>query len=151
MVRTLADWTALEIAEADDKHIVLQGSAESPEKTTGFLSSFAGFSAPSATFAEALPYFADYAFSIPVGDIDKYLGHYRRFKDAKGKLTSYDKALKAREGRGMSPEQWAQHYQVKEAVRAAYQLDGVRQEVLLVKTGRDIPSGTNVCPGGLST
>ena len=150
-IRTLADWTALEIAEADDKHIVLQGSAESPEKTTGFLSSFAGFSAPAATFAEALPYFADYAFSIPVGDIDKYLGHYRRFKDAKGKLTSYDKALKAREGREMSPEQWAQHYQVKEAVRAAYQLDGVRQEVLLVKTGRDIPSGTNVCPGGLST
>ena len=150
-IRTLADWTALEIAEADDKHIVLRGSAESPEKTTGFLSSFAGFSTPAATFAEALPYFADYAFSIPVGDIDKYLEHYRRFKDAKGKLGPYDKALKSKDGRNMNPEQWAQHYQIKEVVRAAYQLDGVRQEVLLVKTGKDIPSGTNAYPGCLAT
>ena len=149
-IRTLADWTALVIDEADDKHIVLTGSAESPEKTTGFLSCFAGLATPAATFAEALPYFTDYAFSIPVGDIDTYLTYYRRYRDAKGKLAPYDKALKARDGRDMSPEQWAQHYQVKEAVRAAYQLDGVRQEILLVKTGRDIPSGSNAYAGCLA-
>ncbi|MBQ9193524.1 MAG: hypothetical protein IJ156_07380 [Bacteroidales bacterium] len=149
-IRTLADWTAFEITEADDRHIVLKGSAESPEKTTGFLSAFAGFSTPAASFAEVLPYYTDYAVSLPLGSIDAYLEHYRHFKDAKGKLQAYDKALKSKSGREMTPEQWAQHFQVKEAVRAAYQLDGIRQDVLLVKTGRDIPAGTNAYPGCLA-
>ena len=129
---------------------MLKGSAESPEKTTGFLSAFAGFSTPAASFAEVLPYYTDYAVSLPLGSIDAYLEHYRHFKDAKGKLQAYDKALKSKSGREMTPEQWAQHFQVKEAVRAAYQLDGIRQDVLLVKTGRDIPAGTNAYPGCLA-
>ena len=149
-IRILADWAAFEIEEADGKHIVLRGSAESPEKTTGFLSAFEGYSTPAATFSEALPYFTDYAFSLPVGDIDTFLERFRRFKDARGKLSAYDKAVKAPSGRDLSPEQWARHFQLKEVVRAAYQTDGVRQEVLLVKTGRDIPSGANAYPGCLA-
>ena len=150
-VRTLADWTAFELAEADGKHVVLKGTSACPEKATSFLSAFRGFKMPAASFGEALPYFADYAFSIPVGDVSSYLERYRSFQDAKGKLTPYDKALKEKAGRSMAPEQWALHFGIREVVRASYQLDGIREDIILVRTTRDIPTGSNPYPGYLPT
>ena len=150
LIRSLTEWAALELVEADDKHVVLRGSASSPEKNTSFLTAFSGFRMPEATFAEALPYFTDYAVSVPVGDIAAFLERYRSFQDAKGKLTTYNKTLKDRAGREMSPEQWALHHQLKEVVRAAWQQDGVRRDVLLVKTGRDLATGSNDYRGTLA-
>ena len=51
----------------------------------------------------------------------------------------------------MGPEQWALHFGIKEVVRAAYQLDGIQQDVVLVRSSRDIPSGSNSYPGNLAT
>ena len=150
-VRTAADWTALEFAEADEKHVVLKGTAACPEKGTSFLSALRGLKMPAASFPDALPYFADYAVSIPIGDVSSYLERYRSFQDAKGKLTPYNKALKDKAGRDMAPEQWAQHFQLKEVVRASYQFDGIREDILLVRTGRDIPAGSNPYRGNLAT
>ncbi len=150
-VRTLADWTAFELVAADDRHIVLRGTSALPEKGTSFLSAFRGLKMPAASFGDALPYFTDYAISIPVGDVSSYLERYRSFQDAKGKLNPYNKSLKDRAGREMAPEQWALHYGVKEVVRASYQLEGVREEILLVRSGRDIPSGSNPYAGNVAT
>ena len=150
-VRTLADWTAFELVGADDKHIVLKGTSALPEKGTSFLTALRGLKMPAASFGDALPYFADYAFSIPVGDVTSYLERYRSFQDAKGRLTPYNKSLKEKAGRDMGPEQWALHYQIREVVRASYQLDGIREDVLLVRTGRDIPSGSNPYRGNVAT
>ena len=150
-VRTLADWTAFELATADGKHIVLKGTSACPEKATSFLTAFRGLKMPAASFGNALPYFADYAISIPVGDVSSYLERYRSFQDAKGKLNPYDKALKDKAGREVAPEQWAINVGIKEVVRASYQLDGIRQDVVLVRTGRDIPSGSNAYSGNLAT
>ena len=149
-IRTLADWTAFELTAADDKHIALTGTSACPEKATSFLTAFRGYRMPAPSFADVLPYFADYAVSVPVGDITAYLERFRAFQDAKGRLNNYNKDLKDKAGREMAPEQWALHFQLKEAVRASYQQDGVREEILLVKTGRDIPSGSNPFPGYLA-
>ena len=51
----------------------------------------------------------------------------------------------------MAPEQWVLHFGIKEVVRAAYQLDGIQQHVVLVRSGRDIPSGSNVYRGNVAT
>ena len=150
-VRTLADWTAFELATADDKHVVLKGTSACPVKGTSFLTAFRGFKMPAASFGDALPYFADYAFSIPVGDVSSYLERYRSFQDAKGKLNPYNKALKDKAGRELAPEQWAIHYGIKEVVRASYQLDGIRQDILLVRSGKDIPAGSNRYTGNIAT
>ena len=150
-VRTMADWTAFELAEADDKHLFLKGTSACPDKATSFLTAFRGLKMPAASFGDALPYFADYAISIPVGDVSSYLERYRSFLDAKGKLNPYDKALKDKAGRPVAPEQWAISYGIKEVVRASYQLDGIRQDVVLVRSARDIPSGSNAYSGNLAT
>ena len=150
-VRTMADWTAFELAEADDKHLFLKGTSACPDKATSFLTAFRGLKMPAASFGDALPYFADYAISIPVGDVSSYLERYRSFLDAKGKLNPYDKALKDKAGRPVAPEQWAINYGIKEVVRASYQLDGIRQDVVLVRSARDIPSGSNAYSGNLAT
>ena len=150
-VRTMADWTAFELAVADDKHLFLKGTSACPDKATSFLTAFRGLKMPTASFGDALPYFADYAISIPVGDVSSYLERYRSFLDAKGKLNPYDKALKDKAGRPVAPEQWAINYGIKEVVRASYQLDGIRQDVVLVRSARDIPSGSNPYSGNLAT
>jgi hypothetical protein len=150
-VRTMADWTAFELAVADDKHLFLKGTSACPDKATSFLTAFRGLKMPAASFGDALPYFADYAISIPVGDVSSYLERYRSFLDAKGKLNPYDKALKDKAGRPVAPEQWAINYGIKEVVRASYQLDGIRQDVVLVRSARDIPSGSNPYSGNLAT
>ena len=150
-VRTLADWTAFELVSADEKHVVLKGTSALPEKGTSFLRALRGFKMPAASFGDALPYFADYAISIPVGDVSSYLERYRSFQDAKGKLNPYNKALKDKAGRALPPEQWALNYGIKEVVRASYQLDGIRQDILLVRSGRDIPAGSNANPGCVAT
>ena len=150
-VRTMADWTAFELAVADDKHLFLKGTSACPDKATSFLTAFRGLKMPAASFGDALPYFADYAISIPVGDVSSYLERYRSFLDAKGKLNPYDKALKDKAGRPVAPEQWAINYGIKEVVRASYQLDGIRQDVVLVRSARDIPSGSNAYSGNLAT
>ena len=150
-VRTLADWTAFELASADEKHVVLRGTSALPEKGTSFLSALRGLKMPAASFGDALPYFADYAISIPVGDVSSYLERYRSFQDAKGKLNPYNKALKDKAGRELAPEQWAIHYGIKEVVRASYQLDGIRQDILLVRSGKDIPAGSNRYTGNIAT
>ena len=140
-VRTLADWTAFELVTADEKHVVLKGTSALPEKGTSFLTALRGFKMPVASFGDALPYYADYAISIPVGDVSSYLERYRAFQDAKGKLNPYNKALKDKAGREMAPEQWALHYGIKEVVRASYQQDGIREDIILVRSSRDIPAG----------
>ena len=150
-VRTLADWTAFELAAADEKHVVLKGTSALPEKGTSFLTALRGLKMPAASFGDALPYFADYAVSLPVGDVSSYLERYRSFQDAKGKLNPYNKALKEKAGREMGPEQWALHYGIKEVVRAAYQYDGSQQDIVLVRTSRDIPSGHNAYAGNVAT
>ena len=150
-VRTLADWTAFDLVTSDEKHLVLEGTSALPEKGTSFLAALRGFKMPAASFSDALPYFADYAISIPVGDVSSYLERYRSFQDAKGKLNPYNKALKDKAGRDMAPEQWALHYGLKEVVRASYQLDGIRQDILLVRSGKDIPSGSNPYRGNVAT
>ena len=150
-VRTLADWTAFELVSADDKHIVLKGTSALPEKGTSFLAALRGLKMPTASFGDALPYFADYALSIPVGDVSSYLERYRAFQDAKGKLNPYNKALKEKAGREMAPEQWALHYGIKEVVRASYQYDGSQKDIILVRSSRDIPTGSNTYAGNVAT
>ena len=108
LIRTLADWMAFDLAAADEKHIVLAGSSACPEKATSFLTAFRGYKMPAASFAEVLPYFVDYAVSIPLGDVTSYLERYRGFLDAKGRLGNYNKTLKDKAGREMAPEQWTE-------------------------------------------
>ena len=150
-VRTLADWTAFELVSADEKHVVLKGTSALPDKGTSFLTALRGLKMPAASFGEALPYYADYAVSLPVGDVSSYLDRYRSFQDAKGKLNPYNKALKEKAGRDMGPEQWALHYGIKEVVRAAYQYDGTQQDIILVRSTRDIPTGSNPYAGNVAT
>ena len=149
-IRSLASWTALSLDEADDKHLAIKGTATPADLPTSFLTAFLGLRMPAPAFPETLPYFTDYAVSIPVGEPAAYLERYRAYQEAKGRLSSYNRSVQDKAGRNMTPEQWALHYQLREAVRAAYQQDGVRQEVLLVKTGRDLPAGGNAYRGYLS-
>jgi len=151
-VRDLSAWTAFRIEAADADHIVLKGTAVPSEDAGSFFKAFRGAPAPQASFAEALPYYTDYAVSLPVDRPEPYLARVRDYKDSRGQGPRYDRSISARGGRNLSPEEWARDIQLREAVKAAFQQDGVPYEVLLVRTGRDLRYGretANPYPGAL--
>lgn len=137
-VRKVASWSAFEWADLDDKHLILKGSAALPESAASFLAAFRGLPAEAPQFADVLPYFTEEALSLPVGDVDKYLACWRDYLDGTARLAAYDKAVNAKGGRGLTPLQWARDIQLKEVVKAAFTLEGRREELLLVRTGRDL-------------
>ena len=137
-VRRVADWSAFEWVSSDDKHLALKGTAALPESAASFLSAFRGLPAESPQFADVLPYFTETAVSLPIGEIDRYLERWRDYLDGTARLSAYDKAVKERAGRSLSPLEWARNIQLKEVVKAVFTLEGHREELLLVRTGKDL-------------
>ena len=151
-VRDIARWSAFDLSAWDDNHLILKGAAAPAESAGSFFDVFRGYPAAAPHFAEVVPYFTELAVSLPVGDVGTYVDRYREFLDAKGRLNAYNKAVTERSGRPMSPLDWARDIQIREVAKAVFQLDGERQEALLVRTGKDLKAkgmNSNVYRGAL--
>ncbi len=137
-VRNIAAWSAFEWVACDEKHLVLKGSAALPESVGSFLTAFRGLPAETAQFADVLPYFTEKALSLPIGDPDRYFACWQNYLDGTARLSAFQKAANERAGRPLSPLQWAKDIQMKEVVKAVFTLEGRREQLLLVRTGRDL-------------
>lgn len=141
-VKDLTDWSAYSVQENTEEHILLKGTALPAEEAGSFFSAFAGTPAQEASFPEVLPYFTSLAVSVPVSGADAFLAARRRQEDGQGTLVRFDKALKARAGRPLCPEEWFRSLQPREAVKAAFRLDdGVLREVVLIRSAKDLKLG----------
>lgn len=152
-VKELTAWSSLVVQEEEEDHLLLKGSALPAESPASWLGAFQGLPAQEAAFPEVLPYFTAKAFSLPVADIDEFLGSLRRFEDGNGRITRYNNTLKARSGRPLSPEEWFRSLQPKEVVKASFPLEnGAMQEVVMVRSAKDQKFGrhaSNVYKGCL--
>ena len=141
-VKDLTAWSAWSVRDLEKDHIVLQGSALPGESAASYFAAYAGTPSARAEFPEVLPYGTSAAISLPVADADVLLDARRRFEDGKGRLTAYEKALKTKAGRPMSPQEWFCSLQPREVVRARFRTeDGVEREALLVRSARDLKLG----------
>ena len=140
-VKDLTAWSAWSIQDAEKDRITLKGAALPGEAPASFFGAFAGASAQVAEFPETVPYYTATAVAVPVPDVDAYLASRRKFEDGNGRLTHYNKALKAKAGRPLSPEEWFRSLQPRELARISFFVKGELQEALLVKSARDLKLG----------
>lgn len=139
--KDLTAWSAWSVQDVAPEHIALKGTALPGEAAGSWFAAFAGLAAPELSFPETLPYFTSSARSLPIQDLDAVLAARRSFEDGNGHLSAFNKALKARSGRELTPEEWLRSLQPRELVKASFQQDGVRHEVLLLKSAKDNKAG----------
>ncbi len=141
-VKDLTAWSAWTIQDAGKEQLVLKGVALPGEAHASFFGAFAGTSAQTAEFPEAVPYFTATAVAVPIPDVDAYLASRRKLEDGQGHLAQFNKLLKAKAGRTLSPEEWFRSLQPKELARISFYIKGERQDALLVKSARDLKLGS---------
>ncbi len=141
-VKELTAWSAWTLPEPEEKQIKLKGVALPGESASSYFAAFAGYGTEEPAFPEVLPYFTGWALSVPVTDVDTFLDARRKVEDGAGRLGVFNKALKSKAGRPLSPEEWFRSLQPKEVVHAGIRTeDGVEREALLVRTGKDVKLG----------
>lgn len=137
--KDLTAWSAWSVAELEKDAIVLEGTTLPGEAAASWLAAFKGTPAQAAEFPEALPYFAGTAVSIPV--TDSYIQSRRSFEDGRGKLPRFEKALKDRAKRELTPAEWLGSLQAKEIVLVSFLADDVVRQAILLRSGRDLKLG----------
>ena len=138
-VKDLTAWSAWSVAELTEDAIVLEGKTLPGEAAASWLAAFKGTPAQDAEFPEALPYFAGTAVSIPI--TDSYVQSRRAFEDGRGRLPRFEKALKDRAKRELTPGDWLASLQAKEIVLVSFQADDVTRQVVLLRSARDLKLG----------
>lgn len=138
LIKDLTAWSAFGLQALEDDHLQFKGVALPGEASGSRLSAFTATAAPSAAFPEVLPYNTSSAFSLTVEDPAATLQAFRRLQDAAGRLNAFDKFLKAKAGRPLSPEDWFRSLQPRELVSASFRTqDGVERSVVLVRSAKD--------------
>ena len=138
-VKDLTAWSAWSVAQLDKDDIVLEGTTLEGEAAASWLAAFKGTPDQTAEFPEVLPYFAGTAVSIPV--TDDYVQNRRTFEDGRGRLPRFEKAMKDRAGRELTPGDWLKSLQAKEIVLVSFQADDVVRQVLLLRSAKDLKLG----------
>ena len=138
-VKDLTAWSAWSVAQMDKDDIVLEGTTLEGEAAASWLAAFKGTPDQTAEFPEVLPYFAGTAVSIPV--TDDYVQNRRTFEDGRGRLPRFEKAMKDRAGRELTPGDWLKSLQAKEIVLVSFQADDVVRQVLLLRSAKDLKLG----------
>ena len=154
-VKNLTAWSAWSVQALDKEQLVLSAEALPGDNAGSYFTAFNGTSAQEPEFPEVLPYYTATALSIPVIDAQAFLAARRRQEDGNAALVQYNKALKAKNGRELSVEEWFVSLQPREVVKAGFtDSNGVEREAVLVRSSRDLKLGTesaNAYRGCLST
>ena len=141
-VKDLTAWSAWTVQEHSGKQLEIRGTALPGEAAGSFFAAYGGYPSQEALFPEVLPYYTASALSVPVPDVNLFFEARRKAEDGAGSLGAFNKNLKAKAGRPLSPEEWFRSLQPKEVVRASFMgQDGIGHTALLVRTGKDCKLG----------
>ena len=141
-VRDLTAWSAWTLQPSTGQQIAIKGTALPSDEASSFFAAVKDLPTQDAAFPDVLPYFTGWALSLPVPDVDAFLESRRKAEDGAGRLAVFNKDLKAKAGRPLSPEAWFRSLQPREVVRAAFRTeDGLEREALLVRSGKDLKLG----------
>ena len=141
-LKDLTSWSAWSVTELSAQKIQVRGAALPGESAGSVIAAFAGTPAQDASFTEVLPYYTASAVSLPVVSPEATLASLRKLADGAGRLGKYEKSLKERAGRPLSPENWFLGLQPRELVKASFNTsDGVLREVILVRSAKDLKLG----------
>lgn len=138
-LKNLAPWSAWTLQVPEKDNIAIKGISASSDAAGSWFLSFNGKGSQEALFPEALPYFTGTAISLPIEDPGAVIASRRSFEDGNGRLTAFNKTLKARPEKDITVEEWIMSLQPRELVKASFRADdGVKHEVLLLRSAKDL-------------
>ena len=141
-VKSLTSWSAWSVQTLEKEHFVIHGQALPGEGSASYFAAYDGTAAQQPEFPEVLPYYTATAFSLPIPDIERFMAARRAQEDGKANLVQYNKALKAKNGRPLNPEEWFVGLQPREVVKASFpDGDGVQREAILMRSAKDLKLG----------
>lgn len=135
-VKDLTLWSAWNLKDLGADEIALRGVALPGEAAGSFFKAFAGMQASAPEFPETVPYYTSSAISIPIKDAKAFIGFRRAYEDGQGRLSSFDRELKAKKGRAMSPAQWFESLSPREIVKISFRDGDAEREAVLVKSSQ---------------
>lgn len=154
-VKNLTAWSAWSVQSLTGESLALNGQALPGEGVSSYFTCFDGTPAQQPEFPDVLPYYTASALSLPIPDVQAFFAARRKQEDGNARLVQYNKALKARDGRGVTPEDWFTGLQPREVVRAAFtDENGVQREAVLLRSAKDLKLGSetpNTHKGWLAT
>ena len=138
-LRDMAPWTGFAVKVADRDAIVAEGSTAVPEAPSSFVRAMSQAAQGTNSYAEALPYFTDYAVSVPVGDPKSFIDARLDYMDSRGEGKAYkERVIKKGRHQDMTPREWAEDLHLAEIVKASFVLDGTPREVILLRSGKPL-------------
>lgn len=135
-VKDLTLWSAWNLKDLNADDIAIRGVALPGEAAGSFFKAFAGTPAVAPEFPETVPYYTSSAISVPVKDAKAFIGCRRAYEDGQGRLSSFDKALKAKNGRAHSPAEWFESLAPREIVKISFRDGDAERDAVLVKSSQ---------------
>ncbi len=134
--KSYAEWSMLEIADADAKSLKLTGCTASISSPAYFSNIYRGVKPGTAGFMSILPVGTLQAMSLQISDVVSYEQEYHKYLDAVGKIkNSRTESQRLKKQCGIDPEVWAKSLDIKEIVQASLPMRGGVASMLLVRPG----------------
>lgn len=134
--KSYAEWSMLEVADADAKSLKLKGCTASISSPAYFSNIYSGVKPGTAGFMSILPAGTLQAMSLQISDVVSYEQEYHKYLDAVGKIkNSRAESQRLKKQCGIDPEAWAKSLDIKEVVQASMPTRGGVSSILLVRPG----------------
>lgn len=134
--KSYAEWSILEVADADAKSLKLKGCTASISSPAYFSNIYSGVKPGTAGFMSILPAGTLQAISLQISDVVSYEQEYHKYLDAVGKIkNNRAESQRLKKQCGIDPEAWAKSLDIKEVVQASMPARGGVSSILLVRPG----------------
>lgn len=138
-ISRLADWTVFDIS-CPDGRMALNGSVSYGKDASEYMTVLSKSVPAVSTLSKVLPSYTLFALTLPVGDLDGYVGAYKAYLDSRQELQKNNSRQKTLAGKaGVSPYEFMKAIDVREVASVSFEAGGKLQKVNLIRPGHDRP------------
>lgn len=135
-----AVWTVMSLERSEGESATFSGrSLASKNERASFVSVTGRSGKCGSSVASVAPSGAVSALAYSFSDIHSWIGEYKTFLDANGRLDRYIRSTASSAGNGTSPEEWAEGLDIKEIARVDIPSGEGLAHILYVRTGKVAP------------
>ncbi len=139
-VATLSRWTVADVAKADASGMYMTVSPVFENDPSEYMTVLSESESGTSKISQILPSYTISALSVPLKSAESYSAAYQSYMDSKQSLQSFKKRQRDLADRaGVAPEDFFRKLEVKEVAKASFISGGNREEVVLMRIGREDP------------
>ncbi len=137
-VAGMAQWTVADVSKMDASGTYMNISPVFGNDPSEYMTVLAKSKPGSSKLAGVLPSYTISALALPMKDVEPYVDAYQSYMDSKQSLQSFKKRQRDLTTKGgVSPADFLRRLDVKEVAKASFITGGNREEVNLIRIGRE--------------